>query len=604
MSITSTTSGNTESSDHQSLTITDEETADNVNSKRTSTIHKRRCVIIILVAVVLVSTSLIVGLYFVLRKRSNASSDDVNVLVNGSDPKLKNSPEEESSKKYGDNSIGNQSISEEYDEQMRASNNIAGGKIINISDVMNHSSPEMYKLDKNDTLKIESTNSMEINRTTSHGGNIESENSTNIQDTIIGDIVFHSENNTAIELENRGEDNVTENFIGSDNFDSSNSIEVYFPLDLISDDNIPTEIKLSNSGGNDNAEGIIHNGTFRTATTQPIQALLPTCSPSSLEKYTTCTRLREHIRNAASIIINREILSHAEKENNYYASEFNFGPSHSNPSPIKYKSSYSDTSPIKHYIENINNQNITIDEATFLKSTPNHTFYIYDEDKLLMWDTKSGELQSITLVKSGASIIDLLLHENCLLTVVVKIESSKELNTKIIQNDQSVHLMQYDIASISKDGTSPLSLRGTIELQGSYIDSKIIGKSLQVVSISGIDTYLHLTRHFNRGQLMYKGLNRDEYIKTAVEHAKSIIIPSFVDRLVDEIEDVNTCHDLLQMCMHQTVADKDTNVTLPNIGGIMQGLVDITTFYDDTKLETSSSLRMFIPNVMKASLQT
>ena len=70
-----------------------------------------------------------------------------------------------------------------------------------------------------------------------------------------------------------------------------------------------------------------------------------------------------------------------------------------------------------------------------------------------------------------------------------------------------------------------------------------------------------MNRHFSRFQARYQGLSDDEYIEEAVSYAESKIIPSFVDRLMDNlnIDRDGSCSNLMHLSILDAILDNATS---------------------------------------------
>ena len=97
-----------------------------------------------------------------------------------------------------------------------------------------------------------------------------------------------------------------------------------------------------------------------------------------------------------------------------------------------------------------------------------------------------------------------------------------------------------------------------------------------VVTISNVDTFEHLTRHFNPQNQRF--LNTDDYVKDAIDYATRTILPSFTDRMMNELGPGNDCEGHMRMSVFQTVSDTSVNVTLSHVDGILNDLAQITSF--------------------------
>jgi len=350
--------------------------------------------------------------------------------------------------------------------------------------------------------------------------------------------------------------------------------------------------------------GIVEDGIFRTLENQPLPASLPVFSRSSLAGYTDCQDLKYDLYNATSIIVNGAILSHYNTET--YYSDYSHSTEPEVDNYFEEQIGNVDYSDTDSHLE-------MIDKADVVKTTPDHVFAAYG-DQLIVWDAKSGNLLSTTHVSSlqgmgvktekrDVSIKSLLLHDDYLVVItahrialpIIATESSI-LHSK----DGGTGLLLYNVSSIRSDGTA-LDLLKTKDVRGIYKNARMIGNIAHVVTISNVDTYNHLTRHFNRQQDRYSGLNNDEYVKNATDYATKII-PSFISRMMDELAPDADCGDHMRMSVLQTVSDASVNVTLSHVNGIMNGLAQIATFdvANNDMLSSSTPTSAFLPNITEA----
>ena len=349
------------------------------------------------------------------------------------------------------------------------------------------------------------------------------------------------------------------------------------------DESTPTSDKIQQI----NSVGTIQNGIFRALENHPLpSARIDVFGDSSTTKYSSCQILRDDITNAASILVNEIIVKYSKAtEISYYDL---IGEEFSVPTTMDEES----TSPIKDEKEDsygTNNQVQGIDEADIVKSTADHAFAAYG-DKLVVWNVTSGETCSITKVKTpldrvasvkrlfpgvpNIRIESLLMKENRLIAIVGGYDSSS-LGDRIFKTYNPSKMLVYDISTIPTDGT-PLPLLTMKDLGGRYVDARLMGATGHVVSISDVDTFHHLERHFNRGQTNFEGLNRTEYITVATEYANSVILPSFVERMMKEMNETGrNCENILKLSMLRT-SDEEQGV--PSVESLLGGFVQITSF--------------------------
>ena len=233
------------------------------------------------------------------------------------------------------------------------------------------------------------------------------------------------------------------------------------------------------------------------------------------------------------------------------------------------------------------------DAADIVKRTDTHLFVAYG-DILIALNATDGTkvsqtrvtLDFLSTLDTNTTIKALMLYDSRLAVVMSGVRHDFALDTLLTPSildsiDDFGDIVQlYDISSVPSDG-SPLTFLSEHTLQGIYHGGHIVDNIAHIVTTSHVDTYYHLNRHFSRFQARYQGLSDDEYIEEAVSYAESKIIPSFVDRLMDNlnIDRDGSCSNLMHLSILEG-SDNNTNtgVAVPDIITILGGLVQITSF--------------------------
>ena len=202
-----------------------------------------------------------------------------------------------------------------------------------------------------------------------------------------------------------------------------------------------------------------------------------------------------------------------------------------------------------------------------------------------------------------ARIESMLLEDNRLAVVVAGYEPNYRFDPTA-QNQQPIlgdvgttKVRVYDTNSlipneVTLDSTeeepghpSQLKLVASRDLPGYYANKggRSIGNRAYLVSNNYVDTWHHFERHFDRWQIIYDGLTDEEYIEAATAYANDKVIPNFTNRLLSELiergdEDLlGTCSHVQQLSLYQT-GDIDAAANHWWDSGVFSGLSQITSF--------------------------
>lgn len=374
--------------------------------------------------------------------------------------------------------------------------------------------------------------------------------------------------------------------------------------------------------------GTIMNNVFKTAPTQPLQATVNMFGPSSISSYSDCDQFKSDLFNFTSMLVNDVIADNAQLHDYLYTHNREFLPM-----------AFDDAAPVAaaldrgHVGEDSYETNVQVDgvdEADIVKSTKEIVYAAYG-DKLVVWKAKTLELLSITTMPSErgerrklssvffphrrqASIRAILLHKDRVAVIVshdqlfypYRFESH---NRTILQNYGALSLRLYDTSRMPDD-KSALKLIAVKRLQGSYVDARLIKNVAHVITTTQVDTYFHLTRHFSRytNSLLYGNMTASQYTMYAKSYATNVIIPTFVDKFMEDANLGNQCSDMLQMTMFHAF---DTNSTEPQKifdsprHYMMNGYAQATTFdmqgNHDTDINCTST-SMLLPSTYNTQI--
>jgi len=243
-----------------------------------------------------------------------------------------------------------------------------------------------------------------------------------------------------------------------------------------------------------------------------------------------------------------------------------------------------------------NNQVKGVDEADIIKSNGSFVFAAYG-DLLVVWDAMKGDkqyvmkfkqekksrLRSIAVGTVGLKIRSLLIYENRLAVIVDGYSSDPEegvSSTSLVSppgilGRGKTKVQLFDISTIISNGNE-LSLIATKDIRGNYKDARLVGDTVHVISKANVDTYYHLTRYMNRGQKRFKSLNGTEYKANVISYARALLIPSYVERIMEEMGFENdTCKNVLRMSI---LRKTDQEISVPSVGSIMNGFVEVVSF--------------------------
>mmetsp|Transcript_2296 Transcript_2296/g.3520 ORF Transcript_2296/g.3520 Transcript_2296/m.3520 type:complete len:918 (-) Transcript_2296:32-2785(-) len=333
-----------------------------------------------------------------------------------------------------------------------------------------------------------------------------------------------------------------------------------------------------------NSIGVIKNGTFRSLENQPLPATLPVFDPANVGMYTSCDELREDLKNALHLVVNEDILSRAVE--NYASSYYNYPVNVAENEPSDNLKSATEDS------YGTNNQVPDIDEADVVKSTVQHVFAAYG-DQLVVWEAKSGKKISVTKMKEkeqtsarshsriflgpqGLQIRGLMLHGDRLLVIADGYKHDDD-TPRILQGrgKTMIHLYNINSPDLPTNGDALVQISSK-EVHGEYRDARMVGNTIHLVTIGKVNLFYHLRRFLSREQERFKGLNRTEYLETSIPYAGALLVPSFIERIMDELGlENNSCGDIVKMSVYRTADDEST---VPSVGSIINGFIEITSF--------------------------
>ena len=359
-----------------------------------------------------------------------------------------------------------------------------------------------------------------------------------------------------------------------------------------------------------NAVGIIRNGMYESLDDQPLPVTLPLFSPEQLETYADCESLEKDLTNALNLIANQMIIAHGDDNNPPHAYYDNYGP----PVPMEAGSNTKEESGASTSVDEnsygTNNQVKDVDEADIIKSNGVHVFAAYGS-QLIVWDAITGEKLSVTNIHQSKStnlrmiantsgrlkVKSLLIYEDRLVAIVEEVPAGGILIQSVIQGPGKSKVLLYDISYIPSDETE-LPLLATKGLRGNYNDARLVGSTVHIISTASVDTFYHLTRYMQRGQKRYNSLNGTEYQNNAMRYSRSLLIPSYIERLMNETGfKNNTCTDILKLSMFQSTNE---DMAVPTVGSIMDGFMEVMSFsiigdHSNSTFETNS-LASFVPS--------
>lgn len=365
--------------------------------------------------------------------------------------------------------------------------------------------------------------------------------------------------------------------------------------------------------------GIVEENKFVTGPNQPLRARVNMFGESAVKPYSSCDDLKADLKNFTSLIVNQVIHENAGLDpNSMFYRTRSFPQSEDIEvaalNPVGDEDSY-DT----------NVQVAGVDEADIVKST-NDTVYAAYGDKLVVWEARTLKKLSVTTMPSlvkdprkltsivfpyrrQVSIRGLLLYQQTLAVIVSHDQwfypfTQSDESHKIIQNYGAVSLRLYDVSTLPDDGESELKLIATKDLQGNYIDARLVNGTAHIITSAQVDTYFHLTRHFSRyiNEDRYRNMTKTEYIAKATTLAKTSVIPSFIQSFMMELDVGKQCSNLMHLTLFQSFSGvQPQNIyTIPRYS-IINGIAQITSFVMENTIVgdkglQSSSISMLLPS--------
>lgn len=342
--------------------------------------------------------------------------------------------------------------------------------------------------------------------------------------------------------------------------------------------------------------GVVENNTFATGQGQPLQAKVKLFGPSAIKPYENCDQFKSDLSSVASMIVNGAIADNADFDpERFHYRAFGSSPiqmDDAQPSP-------STTVGEDSYDTNVQVEGV--DEADVIKST-NETVYAAYGDKLVVWEAKTLKTLSVTVMpseqeegrklssayfpnRSQVSIQGLLLYDNRLAVIVshdqwyYPFESTKD--RKILQNYGSVSLRLYDVSDLTGNNNIGIKHLATTKLEGNYVDARLIENTAHIITTAHVDTYYHLTRHFSRYtyQKLYENMTKVEYTAYATSYAKYNVIPSFVQKFMDEVDVGEQCTNFMQLTMFKSSSGaQQQKIREMPVHSIINGMAHVTTF--------------------------
>jgi hypothetical protein len=385
--------------------------------------------------------------------------------------------------------------------------------------------------------------------------------------------------------------------------DTSDSNPSPSPPDTNPNDNEgEVEFKPVPIGDPEEAIGEIKEGFYRSLGSQPMNVTLPIYNPEDVGFYDNCEEFREDMRNALYLYSNQAILNYADKQYtpDYYEAIPDAAPTITNKEAAASNGENS---------YETNNQVTGVDEADVVKSNGKHVFAAYG-DQLVIWKADSGEKMSVTklgkplqesraiAIPTGPKIRSLLLDQDRLV-VVVDGYPFEDNTPRIIKGREKsiVYMFNVKESSIPNDG-KPLTMLSSKQVHGEYHDARMIDGVVHLVTVGRVDFFYHLKRFLGRDQERFKDDDKATYLKKAPTYAGALLVPSFIDRVFDEVNlEEQECKNVLRISMLRQ-AFVDTSV--PKVETPIQGFLEITSFnmqgtHTIEKLE-ASSIVSFTPN--------
>eukprot|EP00979_Chaetoceros_neogracilis_P014987 scaffold5222_cov282-Chaetoceros_neogracile.AAC.2 len=338
-----------------------------------------------------------------------------------------------------------------------------------------------------------------------------------------------------------------------------------------------------------NSIGIINGGMFRSLENQPLPATLPIFDPATVGMYPSCSKLKEGIQNALFLIANEEILVHADV--NYTASYYNY-PVMMEDTDNDASDNTKDDSSLSEDSYGTNNQVTNVDEADIVKSSSQHVFVAYG-DQLVVWEVSTGNKLSITKMNAHGDqtrsqsriflgpqrvqIRALMLNGNRLL-VIVDGHDHDDDTPRILQGrgKTMIYVYNVNVSDIPTNGDA-LLLLSSKEVHGEYHDARMVGDTVHLVTMAKVDFYYHLKRLLRRGRTRFKDLNSTEYLENAISYTGALLVPSFIERIMDELklDSDDSCKDIVQLSVLRTAEDE---TKVPSAGTIMHGFIEVISF--------------------------
>lgn len=360
---------------------------------------------------------------------------------------------------------------------------------------------------------------------------------------------------------------------------------------------IEVEIEEKEDEAEDDYVGIIQDDMF-VSVNQPLPAKVNMFGAKAVTTYKNCDDLGVDLTNAASMIVNEAISSNAR----WYDRTKNFMTRNAPPVAAEMGEDSRVSSAAGEDSFETNVQVEGIDEADIIKST-NTTVYAAYGDKLIVWEVKTLKILSTTIMSSEKEerrklssipvyfphnrqvrIKGLLLYKDRLAVIASYYRwyfpfwrSGPTADRPIFSKDEMTSIRLYDVSKIPRDGISELQLVSEKRVPGNFKEARLIGSSAHVITVSNINTHHHLTRDLNPYSRhdLYANMSKSEYITAAATHAEETLIPTFVEKFVNETQCETIHHVTLFQCLD---GEQPQKIYKKPYSSIINGFLQVHTF--------------------------
>lgn len=287
-----------------------------------------------------------------------------------------------------------------------------------------------------------------------------------------------------------------------------------------------------------------------------------------------------------------------------------------------------------------NNQEGGVDESDVVKSDGTYVYASYG-DVLVVWDVVSGEVitnitmpvinytcpdnvffdygnaATVDVVDGGsgkvaadssfvycwqpkAQIQSLLLGKSRLVVIVNGYGEANRaaLNSpRVIYELLETQVQIYDTSTLAKSGE--LKLIKQTDVNGYFRDARMIDSNVHIVTVSTIDSYSSIVDPIAKWQDNFRTLSNEDYEIAAAKLAGEELIPSFLDRLVEEMS-INGKIDLAQVSLWQSQLSNNSNMEQLVYGdGAINSLTQVVSF--DVSDDSGSDLQLSLAGAFMPS---